>query len=134
MSTRGIRNNNPFNIKRGPQGWQGETKVNSDPIFCRFSNINYGIRAGIQLLKNGYINKGYKTVDAIIKRYAPSTENNTTSYIAYILNNSPIYPSQEINFNSLSFYHLCKCICWYESKYELTYNKFIAVVKIFRLF
>lgn len=134
MATRGIRNNNPFNIKRSHQGWQGETKVNSDPVFCRFSNINYGIRAGIQLLRNGYLAKGYKTVDAIINRYAPSTENNTSSYIAYILNNSPIYPSQEISLNSLSFYHLCKCICWYESKYELSYNKFTDVVKMFNLF
>lgn len=134
MATRGIRNNNPFNIKKGSQGWKGETKFNSDPVFCRFSNINYGIRAGILLLLNGYLRKGYKTVDAIIKRYAPSTENNTTSYIAYILNNSPIFPSQEICVDSLSFYHLCKCICWYESKFDLTYNKFTDVVKMFRLF
>lgn len=77
---RGIRNNNPLNIRIG-NTWLGETAENTDKQFEQFVHIKYGLRAGFVLLRR-YI-KHYKlnTVNEIISRWAPMNENNTASYI-----------------------------------------------------
>lgn len=134
MTIRGIRNNNPFNIRRSLNSWRGKIKHSSDPDFEQFTTIVYGIRAGIQLLLNGYLRSGYKTVPQIINKYAPSSENNTSGYIDYIYQNSPLRPTTIITPDSLSFFHLCHCICMYESKYDLTFSIFSQVVNQFHLF
>lgn len=77
---RGIRNNNPLNIRIGNK-WLGEVEYPTDNEFEQFVNIEYGLRAGFVLLKR-YIER-YKlnTVAHIISRWAPSNENNTKKYI-----------------------------------------------------
>ena len=82
---RGIRNNNPFNIKRSYIEWIGEDNNPDvfDPTFEQFTNMRFGIRAGIKLLVN-YIKNGYDTPRKIISRFAPSVENNTDSYISFV--------------------------------------------------
>ena len=42
---RGIRNNNPLNIRIGNQ-WLGERANPNDPAFEQFVAMEYGIRAG----------------------------------------------------------------------------------------
>lgn len=79
---RGIRNNNPFNIKISTQQWKGKKLLeNTDGIFEQFDTMIHGIRAGFIILKT-YIDK-YKlyTIESIIKRFAPSNENDTEAYI-----------------------------------------------------
>ena len=131
--TRGIRNKNPFNIRRSKNSWRGKTALNPDKDFERFTNIDYGLRAGFLLLRNGYLAKGYKTVRQIISKYAPAVENDVDAYCNFIYKNSPIYPGQEILLQSLSFYHLCRCICKYESDYDLSYDRFRQVINKFGL-
>lgn len=77
---RGIRNNNPLNIRIG-NSWIGEVKNPTDNEFEQFVHVCYGLRAGFILLKR-YINR-YKlnTIKKIISRWAPGNENNTRSYI-----------------------------------------------------
>ena len=77
---RGIRNNNPLNIRIG-NSWLGEVKNPTDNEFEQFVHVCYGLRAGFILLKR-YINR-YKlnTIEKIISRWAPRNENNTRSYI-----------------------------------------------------
>lgn len=77
---RGIRNNNPLNIRIG-NTWLGEVKNPTDNEFEQFVHVCYGLRAGFILLKR-YINR-YKlnTIEKIISRWAPGNENNTRSYI-----------------------------------------------------
>lgn len=77
---RGIRNNNPLNIRIG-NTWLGEVKKPTDNEFEQFVHVCYGLRAGFILLKR-YINR-YKlnTIEKIISRWAPHNENNTRSYI-----------------------------------------------------
>ena len=41
MTTRGIRNHNPGNIRHGEQ-WQGLAKEQTDPSFCVFISNEYG--------------------------------------------------------------------------------------------
>lgn len=134
METRGIRNKNPFNIKRSCNHWHGKIKRPTDNVFEQFTRMQYGIRAGVLLLRNGYLNKGFDTVKKIISRYAPACENNVDRYCDYIYQNSPLSPETKIVFNSLSFFHLCHTICMYESKYNLTYDEFMSVMSNFKLY
>lgn len=87
--TRGLRNNNPGNIKYDGTAWQGLASPPSDGTFCIFTDPAYGIRAMAVILQNYVAVDGVpSTVTDIISRWAPPTlpsgaiENNTVAYIA----------------------------------------------------
>lgn len=75
----GIRNNNPGNIRATATIWRGQKGSNRG--FIVFETPEYGIRALTVLLRNYYFKHDLKTIAQIIRRYAPSNENNTQSYI-----------------------------------------------------
>lgn len=76
---RGIRNNNPGNIRKSNNQWVGKIK-GTDPDFETFDTAENGIRA-IAVLLQTYRNKGIKTPRAIVERYAPKNENNSDAYM-----------------------------------------------------
>jgi len=81
---RGIRNNNPGNIDYhpSPDPWEGLDPTNpSDGRFCRFTSATYGIRVLAKLLLAYQRYHNLHTVRAIINRWAPPVENNTTAYV-----------------------------------------------------
>lgn len=82
---RGIRNNNPTNIKYSKSNdWVGQT--GSDGTFAVFSSPEYGIRAATKLIQN-YQNKyNLGTVRDIIGRWAPAGEENPhiENYIQHV--------------------------------------------------
>lgn len=82
---RGIRNNNPLNIRKG-NNWRGERVHQTDTQFEEFKSIEYGLRAAFILIRNyitGYNGRTQKfdTIAKIIRRWAPPTENATQRYI-----------------------------------------------------
>ncbi|WP_330452105.1 structural protein [Pantoea agglomerans] len=83
--TRGIRNNNPGNIRWGDD-WQGlvPQAQRTDKSFCQFTSPEYGIRAMIVILRNYQRKYGLKTITEIIQRWAPPNENNTQAYISSV--------------------------------------------------
>lgn len=87
FATRGLRNNNPFNIKKSKSDWYGKKQVSTDPAFEQFTCMYFGIRAGMKLLCN-YVDKGFDTPRKIIERFAPRCENATSAYLSYIVRNS----------------------------------------------
>ena len=96
---RGIRNNNPLNIRVG-NSWRGEVLHSTDKSFEQFQTMEYGIRAGFVILKR-YINHyGRNTIRKIISAWAPSNENNTESYIQMVSKLSGIAPEQPIEFGN----------------------------------
>ena len=82
--SRGLNNNNPGNIRLSGTYWIGAVS-GSDTSFVTFSSLSYGYRAMFVLLKN-YISAGYNTISLIINRWAPSSENDTISYINHVVN------------------------------------------------
>lgn len=81
---RGFRNNNPCNIRKGGN-WQGLDNITPDDgEFCRFTSMAYGFRAALWLLRKYYNKYGLRTVESIIRRWAPESENNTAHYIRYV--------------------------------------------------
>ncbi len=87
--TRGLRNNNPGNIRKGGDTFQGEKLPSSDPAFKQFTTMPYGYRAMFVTLAT-YIGKGFNTIEKIISRWAPSNENNTDGYIKNVARMSKV--------------------------------------------
>ena len=94
---RGIRNNNPLNIRRSGDKWQGLRVLQEDREFFQFSEMKWGWRAAFRLLCHTYYGK-YKlrTIRAIITRWAPPKENNTEAYIRCVTDRIGIGPDKEL--------------------------------------
>lgn len=106
MVPRGIRNNNPLNIRKG-NNWKGERPNQTDKSFEEFETMEMGIRAGFKILKNyitGYGGKipPYDTIDKIVRRWAPPTENATERYIDFVSRDSGIHRYQKIDWKNKS--------------------------------
>ena len=76
--SRGLRNNNPGNIRHDRDKWQGEIVPSQDQSFKQFSSMAYGYRALIKLLQNYRKLHNRQTITEFINRWAPPCENNTS--------------------------------------------------------
>lgn len=96
--SRGERNCNPLNIVKGSK-WKGLRAEQTDKRFCQFESMAYGWRAALILIRN-YINGTnsakikFNTIEKIINRWAPQSENNTQAYIRLVVQISGIPRSQ----------------------------------------
>ena len=82
MNPRGLRNTNPLNIRRVVGTvWKGQTVEQNDPKFVQFASLDWGIRAAFAILQTYRRKYDATCIEAIIGRWAPSTENNTAEYI-----------------------------------------------------
>ena len=98
---RGIRNNNPLNIRRSKDKWKGMRAVQSDAQFCQFESLEWGWRAAFWLLTRTYYHK-YRlfTIRAIVQKWAPAIENDTKAYIANVSRLTGIGPDEPIGIPS----------------------------------
>ncbi len=106
MEPRGIRNNNPLNIRKSADKWQGQINANvndndnnsslkGEAVFCVFSSMEYGWRAAFVILCRTYYGKyGLKTIRDIVTRWAPAKENNTEAYIRHVSDYTGIAPNK----------------------------------------
>ena len=101
MLPRGIRNHNPLNIRRSKDQWKGLRATQQDSAFCQFETMEYGWRAAFMLLTRTYYHK-YRlyTIRAIISKWAPSSENDTSAYIANVSRLTGIDPDEPIGIPS----------------------------------
>ncbi|ELF3953060.1 structural protein [Salmonella enterica] len=101
---RGIRNNNPGNIRWGDD-WQGLVAKprRTDKAFCQFTTPEYGIRAMIIILRNYQRRHGLNTVTGIINRWAPSSENNTQAYINSVAQATGVAPDKPVDTTDSRF-------------------------------
>ena len=101
---RGLRNNNPANIRISKSNWKGKIPIekNTDGSFEQFINYPYGVRALIKLIYTYYNRYNLQTVEAIITRFAPNNENNTASYILKVSKNLNVKRNQVFSLNASS--------------------------------
>lgn len=94
---RGIRNNNPLNIRIG-NVWLGEVQNPTDPNFEQFVSMEYGIRAACVLIRR-YIRHYHRTtIPSILAAWAPSSENNTVTYVDTVCQLSHLSPMHELRY------------------------------------
>lgn len=96
---RGIRNNNPGNIRHG-SNWNGLAEEQPDSAFCTFIKPEYGIRAMGKILLNYQKLYGLDTVSEIINRWAPPVENDTGAYAAHVAEKIGVDPDEKISVYS----------------------------------
>ena len=126
MISRGIRNNNPLNVRRSKDKWKGLRAVQTDASlasgrlssgsaeskqaslcthydaeFCQFETMEYGWRAAFVLLTRTYYHK-YRlyTIRAIVSKWAPPFENKTEAYIQNVSRLTGIDPDEPIGIPS----------------------------------
>ncbi len=112
--TRGVRNNNPGNIRISSNKWVGQT--GDDGAFAKFATPEHGIRAlGKNLLS--YARQGFVTPEQIINRWAPPEDNNDTqAYIEYVSDYLGVAPNQPLDLTNLdTLTHLSTAIMYKEN-------------------
>lgn len=110
--TRGVRNNNPGNIRHGAQ-WEGMATVQADLAFVTFVSPEYGIRA-IAKIMHSYKALGLNTIREVVRRWAPPTENNTDAYIAAVCAECSVEPDDAISLDDV-LPLLVKAIIYHEN-------------------
>lgn len=82
--TRGLRLNNPCNIRISSNPWQGKITPSQDSEFETFDTPEHGIRAGAKIIHTYFQKYQLDTIRKIINRWAPSSENDTQAYITAV--------------------------------------------------
>ena len=104
---RGIRNNNPLNIRIG-NTWLGERANPTDPAFEEFVAMEYGVRAAFIILRR-YIKRYHKdTIGSIVSTWAPANENNTQRYIDQVSAQLALDPTESIKYEDKET--MCKLV------------------------
>lgn len=116
---RGIRNNNPGNIKDDGTAWQGKT--GSDGVFIIFSDMSWGTRAIARSLSN-MIGKGNNTIAGIISAWAPASENLTQPYIDSVAADTGLDPGQVLTADPATLALLIRAIINHENGDNQSYQ------------
>lgn len=97
---RGLRNNNPGNIRINSDLFQGEVRPSKDKSFKEFETMAYGYRAMFKILSNYFKNYKLDTIRKMITRWAPPKENHTEKYIQFVSDYAGIPADDPINVNN----------------------------------
>ncbi|MDR1937304.1 MAG: structural protein P5 [Tannerellaceae bacterium] len=99
MVARGLRNNNPGNIRKGGRSpFEGEIVPSADSAFRQFRTMDYGYAAMFVLLAV-YLTTGRNTIERIIRSWAPPVENNTLAYIGKVERLSGVLRAKVLTVN-----------------------------------
>ena len=97
---RGLRNNNPLNIRHSRDKWQGAATTQTDPAFVQFQSMAYGYRAAWKTLDTYCLTfrreRKVYNVRNIIARWAPPSENDTEAYIRTVVKLSGLGGNENI--------------------------------------
>lgn len=116
---RGIRNNNPLNIRIG-NTWLGEVPNPTDSEFEQFVSVRYGLRAAFYILRRYIRRYGRNTPAKIIRAWAPAVENNTQRYIEVVCKRSLIAPDEVIDYaDKKTMVRLVKAMAFVECGVQL---------------
>lgn len=115
--------NNPANIRYVSKNkWIG--LVGQENGFCLFDTFHHGLRVLVVLLRRYIQDYDCNTVEKIISRFAPPTENNTRNYIRFVSGVLGHYglSSCDVKFDCKYIYPLCYAICMMETSTVLNDN------------
>lgn len=133
--TRGERNNNPCNLNYVyKQPFQGQLGIEDVPFgahysprFSKFDSAQNGIRAGVKTIISYITKDGANTVRKIINRWAPSSENNTISYIYDVAKKSGIEPDSVVVVNTDNLKMLIVAIIVHENGQNIYSDETISL-------
>lgn len=108
---RGIRCNNPGNIKRSQAAWEGLAEPSEmkefqrwESVFCVFREPHWGLRAMARTLFTYQRQHQLHTIGGMIERWAPPDDNNATaSYISFVSQRTSLARNQVFNFGDPAY-------------------------------
>ena len=112
---RGIRNNNPGNIKKNDIEWEGLSAIQTDNTFFQFTDPIYGIRALTKILRTYRDKYDLKNIWAIINRYAPPSENDTEAYKNFVTKKTGLSMLKKIDNSVEGYFPVVKAIILMEN-------------------
>jgi len=89
--------------------------VQSDPRFIVFTDPKYGIRAIAKLLSNYQTKYGLKTIQDLINRWAPPSENQTSAYVTCVSQDCGVSPTDDYPLNPDNLFKIVKAIIKHEN-------------------
>lgn len=106
---RGLRNNNPLNIRISSTPWQGKRTDNTDGTFEQFTELVWGIRAALVNIRT-YIKRDHiDTIQGIISRWAPERDgNNTKTYVDFVCDKIKLAPGTRVRYTDKGY--LCMLV------------------------
>ena len=106
---RGLRNNNPLNIRISGTPWQGKVSPNTDGAFEQFTCLEFGVRAALVNIRTYIKRDRINTVQAIISRWAPGSDgNNVKAYVEVVCNHSGLTATERLQYNDKN--KLCRLV------------------------
>lgn len=107
--SRGIRNNNPLNLRISDNDWLGKVRNNTDGAFEQFTVMEYGIRAAMinirTIVRRRKASGKSTTVRNLISTWAPNADgNDETAYLISMIRNDNIQPSDEVDYKNKEFF------------------------------
>lgn len=98
-SPRGLRNNNPGNIRINNDLFKGEVRPSRDKSFKEFETMAHGYRAMFRILFNYYHRYSLSTIRKMITRWAPPEDgNHTEKYIKAVSDYAGIPADDPLRF------------------------------------
>lgn len=106
---RGLRNNNPLNIRISSTPWQGKVANNTDGQFEQFTSLELGIRAALVNIRTYIRRDRLDNVQLIISRWAPGSDgNNVKAYIEVVCKRAQLKPTERLSYNDKN--KLCRLV------------------------
>lgn len=126
---RGIRNNNPLNLRKSNILWKGKIRLGTDNEFEQFVDIFYGIRAAMVNMRTHIKQDAQRLIRCTVKReiarWAPPTENNTTRYVQLVCQRAELQPEDTLDFtNKQMICRLCHEMAYMECGVQLPMDYF----------
>lgn len=116
---RGIRLNNPGNIRKSKDKWQGLALDQPDQSFVKFKDPTYGIRAMARLFIKYQDDYDLDTVKKLISRWAPPVENDTGAYYNTVSKQVGVLPNEKIDTHEFKFMlPFLKAVIKHENGYQ----------------
>lgn len=101
VESRGLRNNNPGNLRDSGDTWVGELGADSGG-YVIFDTPEHGLRALAITLKTYQRLHGINTVRGIVARYAPAADgNNETAYVDHLAGLLGVGPDDPISIDAV---------------------------------
>lgn len=114
MTPRGLRLNNPGNLRRSQDHWVGQVWPGMDASFCQFDTMAHGIRASARVLL-GYQAAKLNTVRKIVTRWAPAVENDTRAYVTDVAMRCGVVADAPITLGQGMLTRVCRAIFHHEN-------------------
>lgn len=136
MQPRGLRNNNPLNLRISKNAWLGKVTDNTDGAFEQFLTLEYGIRAAFRNVKTIIARRqknGKKTtIRDLISVWAPSADgNNEDRYYQVVIKKAGFTKNEILDVNHQST--LCKLLwamAFVENGQTLNFQPFVTAYRL----